>query len=261
MPSLVRAKSLEEYARAGYLAFSLLAIGVAALLDWKATSIPGLAHVHQNARGVLLGVLKAIRVPETPLGNGPLAVLAAVTALGLSLASKLSDTIGLFFGDLVLTVLDGVVGLGERLVRHRTVSLAMIVLLTFFCGFEVYRSLSDSESKASAVQFYGSWVSLLHTTVIDSTLAPDDQRKYQVAGELWNEKLLRNANLDDEADSGVAINRLIKTVYESLRSEDICSSLKVALESSRRSPGDESSNARIGGDWSHYIISAWPAAS
>src|SRR5262249_38871128 len=145
---------------------------------WKAGTIAGLTSIHGTFRSVFVHLLDQLKLSFLPIGKAPLVVLAVVVMIGIGFWKSARSILGRLTGDLTLVALDAGVNLGERLIRHRTASLLILVVLAALFGVGTYRADRDSRLDARAIHAYESWLDAIRTTIRNTTLASEDADQF-----------------------------------------------------------------------------------
>jgi len=245
--TLSKARTGGELANTGYVIFACTLIVGSALFEGQAGTAPGL-HVAYEGLQRLFGVLlQLVHLDRVPHANHPLTFSAVLVAAGLVPVKRTRHKIGMASADAALTFLDYFVRFEEWLIRHRTFSsILLLVLLTLF-GNGVYVVISAQSAAERAEAAYRQWLDLLRATVLETTMVPADGDKYHVPQAFWSQSALDAMNKTGaRMKYGNQVNKLVDGLYAALaQNTNLCVDIDSVLRNSPPWPTEENEHDEL----------------
>jgi hypothetical protein len=232
--SLARARSIAEFARTGYLIFGITVVVTTGLFEWQVQSTPSLQPYYDSLRATFLALLESVKLGSLPTANKPIVFLAVVAMVGLFFIEKTRLRIGTASGDIALRVLGYMVKTEEALIKRRTLSTFLLAAL-LVAFYSTVASYTGSVQLKRRVDDAGArWLALVRTSVLGTTMVPEDAARYQTPLAFWNQSALAAADKNDpRSHAGTGLHQLINGVYAAIGQDtSLCAVLPGVLDSS-----------------------------
>jgi hypothetical protein len=228
LPSLTRAKTLGEYSSAGYLIFALVSLVAIGIFDARAHAVPGLQEAYSTVKDWFIAILRIVHLEDLPIRNAPLTVVGALILIALAIVDKVRQGIGELTADATLAVLSAMIFVSERLIRHRSLSSLILIVLASLLALGLWDLVRGRAESSNADATFAEWLDTVQETVRDTTLSPIDSHRYEMSRKRW-ESISPKIGPDERLAAGREIVSLVDGLYGAVKGHDMCGDLDHVL--------------------------------